>query len=240
LQSWLERNVISPLVDARVCVSQDILDRRRDLDGVPAAKLHCIANGTPLLEPVTIEDHHPARVGAVGRLVDAKDYVTLVQCARLLRQRGFDFRLTIVGEGPERARLEREIRQLALEDRVELPGATSDVTSWLKRFDIYVLSSIREGQPLSLLEAMAAGLPIVATQVGGIPDTLLDGEEALLIPPRDPDALATAISILFHDVGMRRRLGSRARERLIRDFSISVSSRRYRAIYEKILKEKKK
>ena len=234
-QRWLERAVISRWSDMRVCVSEDILQIRRDVEGISADKLIYVPNGTGIPEPVERGDSHPVVIGTVGRFVKEKDYVTLVRAAAHLRDMNRDFQLCLVGDGPLRPRIEQEIADLNLQKIVLLPGLQHDVSDWLRRFDVFVMSSIREGQPVALLEAMAHGLPVVATRVGGIPDTVKENWEGLLVDPSDPVALAKSLAELVDDSGRRRELGTRARQRVIGDFSIHKSCERYLKLYQRLL-----
>ncbi len=238
LHYGIERHIISRLAHRRICVSKDILAIRRNVDGIPASKLVYIPNGTEPWGSGTPEPQGLYTFGSVGRLVPPKDYPTLIRAMALLRARGHDAELLIVGEGPERGRLEAEIAASGLGSVVHLAGFQSDVRSWLKRFHCFVLSSLREGQPMVLLEAMAAGLPIVATEVGGIPDTLVPGHEGLLVAPGDPVALADAMERLVVDGALRRRLGKNAEARCRSEFSIQSICDRYLQIYQDILDER--
>ena len=226
---------MSPLAHKRVCVSQDILRVRRDIDGVPANKLICIPNGTEMCTPVVSQPAGCYTFGTVGRLVEAKDYPTLIRAIGLLRDKGYDVELYIVGDGPERNRLEAEISALRLASIIHIVGFQDDIHSWLRRFNTFVLSSLREGQPMALLEAMALGLPIVATKVGGIPDTIAAGSEGLLVAPGDPVLLAEAMEALVLDEGRRTALGRSAHARCRADFSIQSVGDRYQELYQSIL-----
>ncbi len=232
---YIERHIVSPLAHKRVCVSPDILRVRRDIDGVPAHKLVHIPNGTEMGSRVVSEPAGRYVFGTVGRLVEAKDYSTLIRATGLLRDKGYDVELYIVGDGPQRNRLEGEISALRLASIVHIVGFQDDIHSWLRRFDTFVLSSLREGQPMALLEAMAFGLPIVATRVGGIPDTVLAGSEALLVAPGEPVVLAEAMESLVRDEGRRTTLGKNAHARCRADFSIQSVSDRYLDLYQSIL-----
>ena len=141
----------------------------------------------------------------------------------------------IVGDGPERARLEAEIRRLGLEGAVVLAGDRDDVAAMLARADVFVLSSTSEGLPLSILEAMAAGLPVVASSVGGVPEAVEDGETGLLVPPRDPVRLAAALERLLVDPALRRRLGSNGRERVRQHFGLEAFQQAHVAVYRREL-----
>jgi glycosyltransferase involved in cell wall biosynthesis len=145
---------------------------------------------------------------SVGRLSREKGQEHLVRAAVGWPGRP---RLVIVGDGPDRPRLERLTRELGCADTVVFAGLTPNVAPFYQLADVFVLPSLSEGSPNVLLEAMAAGLPIVATDVGGIPEIVADGVNALLVPPRDVEALACAVKMLLSDLARCERLGSVAR-----------------------------
>jgi len=235
---WVEVNVISRYADARLCVSQDILQMRRDVDGVPEDMLRIVPNGTvvPTLKPRT--EKQGTMIGSVGRLVSAKDYPMMIRAVSILVSRGVDVNLEIVGEGEEREAIEAAIRKEGVESKVTLAGSQTNVSEWLARWRIFVSSSVREGQPVALLEAMAAGLPCVVTAAGGVPDTLADGVEGIVVPPGDPEALADGIQQLLGDAEQSEIYGRAARERVIEDFSIESLASTCRQIYTSVLQSK--
>lgn len=232
---WIERRVISPLTKYRLCVSQDILERRRNVDGIPESKLVLVPNGTRIPRISNKNLNGPPIIGSVGRLVEAKDLVTLIRAIALLRARGYGAMLRIVGDGPEKARIQEEIDRLDLTGAVHLLGFKSDVGSFLKECTVFASSSIREGQPIALLEAMAHGLPCVATRVGGIPDTMENDVEGIVVPPCQPDLMADALQRLLDKPDLRLALGESARARVIREFSIDALAEKCLAIYESAL-----
>jgi len=234
---WVEANVISRYADTRLCVSQDILQRRRDVDGIPGDLLELLPNGT-IVPPPFDEEKQANVIGSVGRLVDAKDYPTLVRAIGVLARHGSSTRLEIVGEGPERKAIEETIRQECVESQVTLAGSRTNVDDWLARWSVFVSSSVREGQPVALLEAMAAGLPCVVTAVGGVPDTLAHRVEGIVVPPGNPEGLAAGIQELLDSVALRDSYGQAARERVIRDFSIDSLASTCRRIYASALRSK--
>ena len=239
-QRWLERRVISPLADARFCVSPQILARRRDVDGVPAGKLHLMVNGTPLPELAVPErgDTTPV-IGAVGRCIPAKDFPRLLEAVAEVRARGAGLKVVILGDGPEAPVLRRKVGDLGLEGVVELPGTLLDVDTWYRRFDVYVSSSIREGQPMALLEAMAYGLPIVSTDVGAVKATLGDGGSGLIVPPGDTTALANALERLVRDKDLRRVMGIAARRRVEAEYSVQRVADQLTGFYRDVFAAKR-
>jgi glycosyltransferase involved in cell wall biosynthesis len=132
-------------------------------------------------------------VGVIGRLAIAKGHHVLFQALSILREKGVRLRCYIVGDGAERNRLEREVRSSGLSDSVHFAGYREDLGSALDFVDLLCLPSLSEGLPNVVLEAVASRVPLVATSVGEIPSLLRDGQDALLVPPNDPAALATAL-----------------------------------------------
>jgi glycosyltransferase involved in cell wall biosynthesis len=163
----------------------------------------------------------PATILAVGRLSSEKDFLTLVLAIGELRQLHpeLPIRLIILGEGPEREPIKRAIRRLELNDRVTLIGHVADVKPYFQRADVLAISSVSEGSPNVLLEAMASGLPIVATAVGGIPEIVIDGKTALLVQPRDPKQMAEAIHRLLFDKKLASVMGHNARKVILERYS---------------------
>lgn len=176
-------------------------------------------------------------VGAiVARLSGMKGHGTLLQSLATLRDNAVSVLVLIVGDGAERNELERQAHALSLDDRyVRFLGARSDVDRLLHAADFFVLPSDTEGLPLSVLEAMAHGLPIVASNVGGIPELIDHDKEGLLIPPADPTALAAAIQRLAGDPALRQRLGEAARARAGGEFSLSTTVRNYDRLYRQAI-----
>lgn len=233
---WLERRVISPLADARFCLSPQILAIRRDADGVPAEKLQLAINGT-FVPPATQRESANCvpLIGAVGRFIPAKDYPSLLEAAASLRDQGFQLELCIVGDGPEMPAIHKLVAERNLENIVHLPGMVSDVPKWYGLFDIYVSSSIREGQPVALLEAMAHGLPVVATDVGASAETVSDGEGGIVVPPGDVTLLAQALARLLDDSALRERMGRQARARVEAHYSVQAAADFHERFYRELL-----
>jgi glycosyltransferase involved in cell wall biosynthesis len=165
-------------------------------------------------------------VGSVGRLAPQKDHATLLEAAALLPE----VELVLVGDGPERPALERRAEELGLRGRVAFLGRRSDVPVLLPSFDVYVQSSRYEGLCLAVLEAQAAGVPVVATPVGGIRDTVVDGETGLLVPVGDPAAVAAAIRRLLDDRPLASELAAAAQES-VSAFSLDLMVERTLELY---------
>lgn len=169
--------------------------------------------------------------GIVARLTPAKDHRTLLAAIELLRNARPDAHCVVVGDGELRDELRRERARRGLDDCVHFAGAQGEVAAYLAAMDVFVLSSVTEGLAMTLLEAMAAGRPIVATRVGGNPEVVEDGVTGLVVPPRDPAALAGAIRALMDDPGRAAAMGSAGRERVREKFSLEAMAGRYAAIY---------
>ena len=176
----------------------------------------------------------PCRTGPaviVARLCADKDLVTLLQAVALVLRDAPDFRLLIAGDGPCKYELQQLASELKLTSHVQFVGAVHDVPSLLRQARLYVLSSISEGVSLTLLEAMASGLPVVATRVGGTPEVVADGVTGLLVPPRDPPALAAALLRLHRDHPLASRLGAAGRRRVVESFDIGRMVAGYEELY---------
>jgi len=174
---------------------------------------------------------HAATFIAVGRLAAIKDHATMVGGFRRAVEAGAPARLAIVGDGPEREAIEGYVRAHGLGDRVTLMGFRSDVGDLLAASDAFLLTSRYEGISVALLEAMRAGLPVIATRVGGVPETVRDGETGLLVEPGDEAGIAAAIVALAGSEARRRELGRKGREFLLEEFSLAGMIRRYLELY---------
>jgi glycosyltransferase involved in cell wall biosynthesis len=176
----------------------------------------------------------PPRLITVGRLKSPKDFPTLVRAVASLRPDAFD-ELLVVGDGPDRGALAGEVSSLGLDGRIRLLGERADVAALLAGADIFVLSSRSEGLPLSVIEAMAAGLPVVASAVGGLHELVVDGETGLLVRPGDPAALAEALRRLVADRDCRRQLGDAGRARAEERFDLAPFRRAHVDLYRREL-----
>jgi len=167
----------------------------------------------------------------VARLDPVKDLGSLLKAAAGLREAGIAAVLMIVGDGPERPALEALAGNLGIADAVRFLGQRNDARRWLAGCDAYVNCSVSEGVSLTILEAMAAALPIVATRVGGTPE-VIDEASGLLVPARHAPALQQALVSLIGDAGRRRTLGDGARARVETTFTLDRMIRAYATLYE--------
>lgn len=174
-------------------------------------------------------------LATVGNLSPKKDHRSLLSAFAILGRRRPDTVLVIIGGGPLEDELRRYTDELGLRDRVRFLGQRSDVAELLPAFDVFVLSSRHEGLPLALLEAMASGLPVVTTEVGGVPEVISHGENGLMVAPGEPPALAAAIESILDDQAKATRLAEAGRV-TASDFSISGSVERTEAVYQELLR----
>ena len=158
----------------------------------------------------------------------------LLRAAAILRPQFPRLRVLIAGWGEERAHLEALIDELGLERTVTLLGHRADVPDFLEALDVAVSSSDFEGSPLSIMEYMEAGKPVVATRVGGVPDLIEQGVHGLLVERRNPSALAASIAELLRDPDRAAKMGVRGRERRRSEFDIEVTRRRFEELYEEL------
>lgn len=174
-------------------------------------------------------------LGAMGRLSHEKRFDLLIQAVAQLVRQGKDVRLWIAGEGPERDKLNAEIASHALGDRVRLLGMVADPRTWLQAVDLFALSSVREGLPNVVLEAMAMETPVVATRIAGVPGLLDDGALGVLVEPGSADALAAGIRQLLDDAPLRTRMQSAALRKIHDTHSFERRMQRMAALYDRLL-----
>ena len=173
-------------------------------------------------------------IGTIAELIKNKGLNYLIDAAELIKPRvaNKELRIIIIGDGEDREKLQKQIKSLGLEEGVFITGFVPDARHYLKALDIFVLPSLKEGLPYSVLEAMAAGLPIIASQIGGIPDLIEQDKEGLLVPPKDSTTLADIIIQLYADAKKRQILGNNARKKLETDFPLNALLEKTIKLYE--------
>ena len=239
---WLDRASLR-LTRATVVVSEELREQCARALWTDADRIRFIRNGVPGF-PVGKSPMRRSELGlsgdhlvviAVGRLVPVKGLDVLLSAFALVQKDAPMARLVLVGEGPERARLSSQIASLGLEDVVHMLGQRNDTARLLQMSDIFCLPSRSEGLSISLLEAMAAGLPVVATGVGATPE-VVTGDVGIVVPPESPVELADALEALLNDPARRAAHGSAAREAVALRYSIDRTADEYCALYETTLK----
>ena len=199
---------------------------------VPASRVEVIANGVEPPSRVAAPGLSPARGIVVANLIAYKGHADLVEALALLPKPP---RMCLVGDGPERGRLAALIEAHGLGDVVTLAGPVDDAREVLADYQFAVLPSHAEGLPNAVLEAMAAGLPVVATRVGGVPEVVADGVTGLLVPPRVPAALAAAVERIAGDPDLRRAMGAAGRHAAGR-LTVDACAARHEAVYRALLR----
>jgi sugar transferase (PEP-CTERM/EpsH1 system associated) len=172
----------------------------------------------------------------VARLDSIKYHATALEAFSRAVKQAPHARLVLVGDGPERPAIERQIHERRLAASVRMVGQRGDVPQLLAAADAFLLTSLSEGVPVTIIEAMAAGLPVVSTSVGGVPEIIDNGDTGLLAPAKDASALAAAIVRLVHDVELRGRLADRGRERVASRFSEEQMMQSYDRLYTDLTK----
>ena len=235
---WRYRLLLGPLVRRFLAVSRALADFLVHQCRLPASRVRVIANGidTARFAPAAnaaLRSAPGPTVGVLTRLDARKGLPYLIQAMAQLCSDFPNARLLIGGDGEDRSALEQEARSLGLTARVEFVGAVSESAHFYHQLDLFVLPSLDEAFGLVLLEAMAAGLPVVGTRVGGIPEILEDGSQGLLVAPADSHALAGAIRALWSDPLRRRRMGEAARQQAL-CFDIGRTAKELQAVYEEL------
>jgi glycosyltransferase involved in cell wall biosynthesis len=226
-----------PFTQGVVTVSECTRAELASWCGINSENVHVILNGTPLqrfLQHRATPGSAPPRIhfGAVGRLAEQKDHATLVQAFGLVADVLPHSELSVLGEGPLRATLEELVRELGLQKRIRFRGASSDAAKFLSELDVFVLSSRSEGLPIVILEAMAVGLPIVSTRVGGTPEVAPEGEVAWYCPPASPRALAETMLQVSRRPDLSK-IGEEANRIAVERFSIGNMASAYEECYQK-------
>lgn len=175
--------------------------------------------------------------GFVGRLSEEKGLDYVVEAMKQRSQKDDPWRLVLLGEGPHRSTLDQAVRDAGLEDKVLFVGFQNFTASWYPMMDAFVLPSLTEGTPMALLEAMANGLPVIATSVGGIPAVLSSGENGILVPPADPDGLFDAMRSIAENDDLRTRLSIGAIASIRRDYSVRKWIKKVVEVYTTTLQQ---
>ncbi len=243
---WLRR-FLSPLVQVFIPLSKHLQDYLQYKVNIPSKKITRICNGVDaqkfypgqsknISECAFLNESDKLIIGTVGRMHGVKDQMTLAQAFVSLMQMKpeyLDFvRLVMIGDGPLHEQAMQYLDQAQLSHCVWLPGERKDIADLMRAMDIFVLPSIAEGISNTILEAMATGLPIVATRVGGNPELVESGENGILVNPKAPDTMAKGLDTLIADTEQRKRMGLASRRRVEQQFSIDVMVANYLAVYD--------
>lgn len=249
LYQWIDIYALK-YADAVVLVNKEML-RNSKLRKLNYLNLYVVQNGIPIaknnfenqnstavpkLDPFIIDFCKKGFIiGSIGRLALEKCYANLIKATDLLIKMGMDIRLVIIGEGPQRNYLENLICQLKLKNRIFLPGYQKSAKDYIPFFDVFVLSSLTEGLPMTLLEAMQVKVPIVAPYVGGVPELLDYGKAGFLAKTCKPEDLANSIIGRHEDNNYANQKAKVAYERVITIYNSSVMASDYLDIYKRLL-----
>jgi sugar transferase (PEP-CTERM/EpsH1 system associated) len=249
----LLRRVVSAFVQTFVTVSEDLRRWLTSAVRITPRKIAHICNGVDVerfqprrsrgagagLLPSDVFAEGTVVIGSVTRFSAIKDPLNLVEAFIVLRSTGDDgmlpARLLMIGDGELRERALARLEQAGAAALAWLPGSRDDIPELMRAMDLFVLGSLREGISNTILEAMASGLPLVATSTGGNPELVVPNETGLLVPPGDSNALAGAIAQYVRDADLRRRHGRHARERAVAHYSIAAMLMSYRDLYDRAL-----
>jgi glycosyltransferase involved in cell wall biosynthesis len=240
--TWSERWLIKTLLrraDRVVGVSRSLLDKMRSIFPGTAIAAETIPNGAPIkrildcrVDPVTMQTKE--YILTVGQIIHRKGMDLLVKALEIARERGVVLNLVIVGEGPEQAQLAAEAEALGVASQVMFAGNQSheNALSFFRECAFFVLASRAEGLPLVIVEAMANEKAVVATNIDGVPEIVLDGETGLLVKPEDPHSLADALITLHANEDLRSRLAKNGYERALSQYSWERIAGRYLSLFE--------
>ncbi|MFZ5448730.1 MAG: glycosyltransferase [Thermodesulfobacteriota bacterium] len=231
-----------PLADHILCNSAAIKRELMERCGVPEARLTTILNGvdTEFFQPAAVPVTGPLRILSVARMVPDKDHDTLLAAFSLTAMAHSEAELWLVGDGPRLAALQESARRILPPGRVKFLSPREDLRPLLHQASLFVLSSRTEALPNVVLEAMAAGLPVVATRVGGVPEMVDHGQTGWLVNPGDAPGLAAALNQALADSEARRTLGQAGREKALNYFSLETMTRRYEEVLDGLLKKAKR
>jgi sugar transferase (PEP-CTERM/EpsH1 system associated) len=246
------RKLLRPLIHRYIAVSRDLAQWLSGSIGVPNNRIYQIYNGvdqvrfipspkraTTLLSQGFVSAEGGVVLGSVGRLAEVKNQAILLEAMNILMKTRPEWRcklrLVLVGDGPCRKPLEQRVVELGLDDLVWMTGDREDIPQLLQAMDIFVLPSLAEGISNTLLEAMATGLPVVATRVGGNPELIEHGENGFLVPVSDPRALADTLQGLIESRELRIRMGDNGLQKIRQGFDWDSTVEAYLGVYDELL-----
>lgn len=243
-EPWEPYNrILNSLTDAFVAISERhrlYLIREAHL---PASKVVVIENGIDterFQPPHEGRPRNDIRIGLVAMLRPEKNVLMFLRVAKLMKERGIEAQFLIVGDGPDRPLLEKSARDMGVDDLVRFCGLCPDVCSLYHELDIVALTSRFEVLPCSLMEAMACGLPVVATDVGAVADLVEDGTTGFLVSPDDDRAFAEAVIRLVRSPDLRRQMGRAGRKRVEEQFSLMRMVERFEGLFADLLRQKRR
>lgn len=238
-RNWYTGRLYNRRVDGVVAISQPIMQSLIDA-GVEEKRIRLIHSGIDAHRFKAIGDRSIGRegepvIGCLAVLEERKGHRYLLRAASILKARGLRVMLHLGGEGTLRGELEREVDNLGLREMVKFCGFVADPAAFLADVDLFVLPSLYEGLGVAVLEAMASGKAVVASRVGGLAESILDGQTGLLVPPRAPEALADAITRVVREPSLGRELGRKGRARVLEQFTLEQMAVKNENFYYELL-----
>lgn len=234
-KSTMNFSVLARYFTRTVAVSADIGSQLCDHYGFAADRVKVIHNGVALPEITSNTCTELPRkhftIGSSGRLFPVKDFALFVEIASIIAEQEPTVRFELAGEGPGRSQLEGLLALYGLQDRFVLHGHIDDMEPFYSGLDLYLNTSLHEGIPMTILEAMAHGIPVIAPCVGGIGEIIASGEDGFLIDGRDPRSFADKCLQLYRDQQKKHAIGMAAREKIVREFSVVKMSDMYYRLY---------
>ncbi|MBU1389742.1 MAG: glycosyltransferase family 4 protein [Proteobacteria bacterium] len=233
-RNWFFFRLLSLFFDRTILVSDEMRQRLIGSYGFSFKNTAVIHNGIDIPENINDRSTEKIIIGSAGRLFPVKDFGLFVDIACVLAAQNRLFHFVIAGDGPERKMLQEKIRERGLQERFELPGHQDDMFSFYKKLDVYVNTSTHEGIPMTALEAMSHGIPVVAPYVGGFPEIIVDGECGHLVGQRDASLFAEKIFELVCPA-QRKKMAIAARHRAKEFFSQKSMAEKYLQVFDKLL-----
>jgi L-malate glycosyltransferase len=218
-----------------VAVSREIRTIFVDRFGFKSGNIAIVHNGITVPKKINpSKERGPLIFGSAGRFFPVKNFPLMIEIARIVKANSC-IKFKLAGDGPQRSILISLIREYGLEQSFELCGHQDNIESFYGQLDVFINTSFHEGIPMTVLEAMSFGIPIVGSKTGGIPEIIDDGKDGFLIQPGNAEGFAEKCLFLFRDEAMRKQMGAAAREKIIASFSIKSCAENYRVLYERVI-----
>ncbi len=235
LRAGIFSRLLSHFFDRTVLVSEEMRLLLVGSYGFTQKKLKVIHNGIQIPERVNDYTRKKNVIGSAGRFSPVKDFSLFLDIAKLVVAQNDMVDFVLAGDGPERQKLEEKVRVNGLSDRFKFLGHQDDMDSFYEKIDIYLNTSVHEGIPMSVLEAMSHGLPVVVPNVGGFPEIVIEGVSGYLIDDRNPSIFADRCIELSSDQQKRQQMAEAARQRVTDHFSRETMAAQYHQLYQELL-----
>ena len=216
-------------------VSEEMHHILQGIYGFSDNNMTVIHNGIEIVKDIEKQENHRLIIGSAGRFFPVKDYSIMVDIAAQVVIQNNTITFVLAGDGPQRSELEQKVKNYGIGDRFLFLGHQDDMVGFYKSLDIYINTSVHEGIPMSVLEAMSYGLPIVAPNVGGFPEIVHNNIHGFLIEGRNKDIYVDCLLLLSSNKQLRFRMAKSARERVVKQFSRDVMAQQYYNLYEELI-----